>query len=58
LNQGVPEHRETPKKIGEIHDMWRCGPVAFPALTERQEERLGSLYKEKSKLIPNINHFF
>jgi len=27
------------------------------ALTEKQEERLESLYKEKSKLIPNKNHF-
>ncbi len=27
------------------------------ALTEKQEERLESLYKEKSKLTPNKNHF-
>ena len=27
------------------------------ALTEHQEEKLESLYKEKSKLIPNKNHF-
>ena len=27
------------------------------ALTELQEERLESLYKEKSKLIPNRNYF-
>jgi hypothetical protein len=27
------------------------------ALTERQEERLESLYKEKSRLIPNKNLF-
>ncbi len=27
------------------------------ALTELQEEKLESLYKEKSKLIPNKNHF-
>jgi hypothetical protein len=27
------------------------------ALTERQEERLESLYKEKSKLKPNKDHF-
>jgi hypothetical protein len=26
-------------------------------LTEEQEERLESLYKEKSKLIPNRNYF-
>ena len=26
-------------------------------LTEQQEEKLESLYKEKSKLIPNKNHF-
>jgi len=26
-------------------------------LTEQQEERLESLYKEKSKLIPNRNYF-
>lgn len=26
-------------------------------LTEQQEERLESLYKEKSRLIPNRNHF-
>jgi hypothetical protein len=26
-------------------------------LTEEQEEKLESLYKEKSKLIPNINYF-
>ena len=27
------------------------------ALTEHQEEKLESLYKEKSKLIPNKDHF-
>ena len=27
------------------------------ALTERQEERLENLYKEKSKLIPNKSYF-
>ena len=27
------------------------------AMTEHQEERLESLYKEKSKLIPNKNYF-
>ena len=27
------------------------------ALTERQEERLETLYKQKSQLIPNKNHF-
>jgi len=27
------------------------------ALTEHQEEKLESLYEEKSKLIPNKNHF-
>ena len=27
------------------------------ALTAHQEERLETLYKEKSKLIPNKNHF-
>ena len=26
-------------------------------LTEQQEEKLGSLYKEKSKLIPNKTYF-
>jgi hypothetical protein len=26
-------------------------------LTEQQEDRIESLYKEKSKLIPNKNHF-
>jgi DNA repair ATPase RecN len=26
-------------------------------LTEKQEERLENLYKEKSKLTPNKNHF-
>ena len=30
LNQEVPEHRETPKKIGQISDIIRCDPVDHP----------------------------
>jgi len=28
VDQEVPEHGETPKKIGQIHDIRRCGPIA------------------------------
>ncbi len=28
VNQEVPEYGETPKKIGQIHDIWRSDPVA------------------------------